>query len=260
VGQYHVVRYGNPELPIILFLHGFMGSSADFWPLLQTISAHFHCICVDLPGHGHTTVPDDDIPSTAHGLVKLLDDLPVDRPCGLYGYSLGGRIALYLALHYPHYWTKVILESASAGLASTADRQERQRQDLAIVHQLRQPDLDFAEFIEHWYQQSVFQGISTHANFPALIAQRLQNNPLALARSLATAGLGSQAYLGNLMIANQLPLLLMVGENDRKFITINQEMAANCQTAELLIVPSCSHNIHWQQPHQWVQAVQRWFS
>ncbi len=237
-----------------------MGSSADFWPLIQQLLAHFHCICVDLPGHGQTQVDEYNIPSTAHSLIKLLENLPVDRPCGLCGYSLGGRIALYLALHYPHYWTKVILESASAGLASTADRQERQRQDLAIAHQLRQPDLDLAGFIEHWYQQSIFQGISNHANFPALLTQRLQNNPLALARSLATAGLGSQPYLGNLLVTNQLPLLLMVGENDRKFITINQEMAANCQTAELLIVPSCSHNIHWQQPQQWVQIVQHWFS
>ncbi len=237
-----------------------MGSCQEFEPLLAQLSAQFCCICVDLPGHGQTIATDDDLPSTAHHLVELLESLLIDRPCGLVGYSLGGRIALYLALHYPQRWTKVVLESASAGLASPAARQTRQKQDLAIAHQLRQPGLDWAEFIKQWYQQPVFQGISNHPDFSELIAQRLQNRPLALARSLKNTGLGSQPYLGNLLTTNQIPLLLLAGANDHKFVAINQALAASCPAAELLIVPDCSHNIHWQQPQRWMQAVQHWFS
>ncbi len=258
--SYHIARYGQPALPVILFLHGFMGSSNDWWPLLKQLSEHFHCICVDLPGHGQTIAPDYDIPNTAHRLVELLENLSIDRPCHLFGYSLGGRIALYLTLHYPQYWRKVALESAGAGLATLAARQERQRQDQAIAHKLRQPNLDFAEFIDHWYQQSVFQGMNTQPSFPALVAQRLQNQPIALAQSLENAGLGSQPYLGQMLINNQVPLLLLAGENDDKFVAINQEMAASCPAAELLILADCGHNIHWQQPQRWSQVVQDWFS
>ena len=258
--SYHVARYGQPKLPAILFLHGFMGSSNDWWPLLAELATYFHCICVDLPGHGQTVTPDYDIPNTAHSLVKLLESLAVDRPSYLFGYSLGGRLALYMALHYPQYWQKVVLESASAGLATLAAQQERQKQDQAIARKLRQPHLDFAEFVDHWYQQPVFQGMNTQPHFPALIVQRLQNQPVALARSLENAGLGSQPYLGQLLARNQIPLLLMVGENDHKLMAINQAMAASCPAAELLIVPGCSHNIHWQQPQQWSQTLQAWFS
>jgi 2-succinyl-6-hydroxy-2,4-cyclohexadiene-1-carboxylate synthase len=260
LAQYHVVQYGHPELPAILWLHGLLGSSADFWPVLTQLSKHFHCICVDLPGHGQTVATDYDIPSTAHCLVELLENLPVDRPCGLYGYSLGGRIALYLALYYPQCWTRVVLESASAGLAAATVRPARQKQDRAIALKLRQPDLDFAEFIQHWYQQPIFQGLTTHPGFPNLITQRLQNNPPELAYSLEYAGLGSQPYLGDLLAANQLPLLLLVGEIDRKFVEINQKMATSCPAAELLIVPDCSHNVHWQQPQLWNQIIKQWFS
>jgi 2-succinyl-6-hydroxy-2,4-cyclohexadiene-1-carboxylate synthase len=237
-----------------------MGSCQDFAPLLTQLSTQFHCIGVDLPGHGQTIATDDDIPGTAQCLVELLESLLGDRPCGLVGYSLGGRIALYLALHYPHRWTKVVLESASAGLASPVARQARQKQDLAIARQLRQPDLDWAEFIKQWYQQTVFQGLSNHPNFSELITQRLQNRPLALAKSLENTGLGSQPYLGDMLITNQIPLLFLAGEEDDKFVKINQELAASCPTAELWIVSNCSHNIHYQQPQQWIQGVQRWFS
>jgi 2-succinyl-6-hydroxy-2,4-cyclohexadiene-1-carboxylate synthase len=196
----------------------------------------------------------------ARSLIELLESLAIDRPGGLVGYSFGGRIALYLALQYPQYWHQVVLESTSAGLANPVARQARKTQDLAIARKLCQPDLDLTEFVDRWYQQPVFCGINSRPNFPTLIAQRLQNRPLELARSITAAGLGSQPYLGELLATNQIPLLLMVGENDRKFIAINQTMAASCPQAELLVVPNCSHNIHWQQPQLWVQAVQRWFS
>lgn len=175
--NFHVHRYGHPHLPVILFLHGFLGSSKDYAPLLVELSATFHCIAVDLPGHGNTQADQYDLASTAHGLMTLLGQLGIDRPSGLVGYSLGGRIALYLALHYPACWAKVLLESASAGLASATARQERQQRDLAIARKLRQPDLDFAQFIHNWYRQPVFQGTATHPQFPALVAQRLQNRP-----------------------------------------------------------------------------------
>ncbi len=258
--KYHVIRQGNPNLPPILFLHGFMGSGQELNPLLAQLSTQFHCIAVDLPGHGHTIATNYTIPHTAQCLVELLESLSIDRPCHLVGYSLGGRIALYLALHYPQRWTKVVLESASAGLASTTARQARRQQDLSIAHQLRQPNLDWATFIQQWYQQPVFQDLSNHPDFSKLITQRLQNHPLKLAKSLEQAGLGSQPYLGNLLITNQLPVLLLAGKKDHKFVKINQELAANCPVAELLIVPDCSHNIHWQQPQQWIQVVQNWFS
>jgi 2-succinyl-6-hydroxy-2,4-cyclohexadiene-1-carboxylate synthase len=246
----YIEQWGDKILPRLLLLHGFMGSSVDFYPAISTLSQHFHCICVDLPGHGQTPIIDDrDFVSTAE---QILEIAPHSH---LLGYSLGGRLALYLALHYPDRWQKVILESASFGLPTAQMRQERQRQDSAIARKLRQPNLDFTAFIKNWYQQSVFTGISKHPNFSELIASRSNNQPLALARSLETLGLGQQPYLGELLASNKIPLLLLAGEQDTKFVEIGHQITQSCPQSELMVAPNCSHNIHFQQLDLWLKAV-----
>jgi 2-succinyl-6-hydroxy-2,4-cyclohexadiene-1-carboxylate synthase len=248
--EMYIEQWGDRNLPGLLLLHGFMGSSADFHPALPTLTQHFHCICVDLPGHGQTPITDDNFVGIAEQLAKLVTDCSY-----LCGYSLGGRLALYLALHYPDQWQKVILESVSFGLPNAQMRQARQHQDRMIVRKLRQPDLDFTAFIQHWYQQSVFAGITDHRNFSELIASRLNNNPLSLARSLETMGLGQQLYLGELLKINEIPLLILAGEQDTKFVEIGQQIASLCQRAKLVTMPDCSHNIHFQQLDLWLKEV-----
>jgi 2-succinyl-6-hydroxy-2,4-cyclohexadiene-1-carboxylate synthase len=246
----YIEQWGDHTLPSLLLLHGFMGSSADFHLAISTLAQYFHCICVDLPGHGQTLIDDHDFVSTAEQILAIAPD-----NCYLLGYSLGGRLALYLALHYPERWQKVILESASFGLPTAQMRQERQRQDGAIIRKLRRPDLDFAAFLHNWYQHPVFTGIAAHPNFPELMVSRSSNNPLALARSLEIMGLGQQPYLGELLKTNEIPLLILVGKQDHKFVEIGQRFASLCQQTELIIVPNCSHNIHFQQLNLWLAAV-----
>ncbi len=248
-----ITYQGDQNLPSLLLIHGFMGSSKDFCLAVSTLTKYFHCICIDLPGHGETPITDDHFVSIAEQILEIAPD-----NCYLLGYSLGGRLALYLALHYPDRWQKVILESASFGLPTAQMRQERQRQDSAIARKLRQPDLDFAAFIHNWYQQPVFTGIEDHPNFAELMVSRSNNNPLALARSLETMGLGQQLYLGELLKTNKIPLLILVGEQDTKFVEIGQKIATLCQQAELKIILNCSHNIHFQQLDLWLRTVQKW--
>ncbi len=246
----YIQQWGDRTLPSLLLLHGFMGSSADFLPLIPRLIQHFHCICVDLPGHGQTEIVEHNFVSTAEQILNIVPD-----NCYLFGYSLGGRLALYLALHYPDRWQKVILESASFGLSDPPMREQRQQQDRAIARKLRQPDLDFAAFIHKWYQQPVFTGIETHPNFPELIVSRSNNNPLSLARSLETTGLRQQPYLGELLKTNIIPLLILAGEQDIKFVEIGYQIASICRQTQLTIVPDCSHNIHFQQLDLWLEAV-----
>jgi 2-succinyl-6-hydroxy-2,4-cyclohexadiene-1-carboxylate synthase len=241
---------GDRALPSLLLLHGFMGSSADFHPAIAALTQHFYCVSVDLPGHGQTPIDGHDFVSTGEQILAI-----APNNCYLLGYSLGGRLALYLALHYPDRWQKVILESVSFGLPTAQMRQERQRQDSAIARKLRQPDLDFTAFIQNWYQQAVFAGICKHPDFLELIASRSNNNPLALARSLETMGLGQQPYLEKLLKINKVPLLLLVGGQDHKFVEIGHQINQSCPYSEIIVVPNCSHNIHFQQLDLWLKAV-----
>jgi 2-succinyl-6-hydroxy-2,4-cyclohexadiene-1-carboxylate synthase len=266
---------GNPLNPPLLLLHGFMGSSEDWDEVIINLSLDFYCLTINLPGHRSVLSSDDpapllptwekglgdegkcSIPQIAQAIHALL---PADRPINLLGYSLGGRIALYLALHYPDRFHKVILESTSWGLPTESERQARRQSDEAIACKLRHPDLDWSAFVDHWYQQSVFAGITDHPHFPALRQRRLYQDPSALANSLVSAGLGTQPYLKDQLTQNQLPLLLLVGEWDQKFVVIGQQMAVACPLAKLLIISQCSHNVHFQQLDRWLQAVQEFLA
>jgi 2-succinyl-6-hydroxy-2,4-cyclohexadiene-1-carboxylate synthase len=247
---------GDRHLPPLLFIHGWMGSSEDYCPVIELLRSQYYCIAIDLPGHGKTEVVDDnrsyDFIVITNSIIQLLDSLGIDI-CAIAGYSFGGRLALYLALEYPHRFDRVILESTSPGLKTEAERQTRIASDDRIIHQLETGN--FADFVKNWYGQKLFTGIDTDSEFPSLLDRRMTNNPHHLAKSLKYAGLATQPYLGDRLKIHPRPILLLVGALDRKFVSIAQNIAQTSPHITLKIIPHCSHNIHFQQPKLWVVAV-----
>ena len=126
----------NKEKPIIIFLHGFMGNIHEFDEAIKLLFNDFSYLTIDLPGHGKTQVLGDDecytMASTAQAIISLLDKLNINQ-CYLIGYSMGGRLALYLTLHFPQRFIKVVLESASPGLATEIKRLARIKSDAQII-------------------------------------------------------------------------------------------------------------------------------
>ncbi len=252
---------GDRTQQVILFLHGFMGNSHEFDEAIQLLKHDFCCLKVDLPGHGKTKVLGSGdaytMTNTAQALIELLDDLQINQ-CFLVGYSMGGRLALYLTLYFPQRFTKVVLESASPGLQTAGERQERIKRDGQIARKLERclEKNDFLAFLINWYHQPIFGKIKNHPQFQNLLEIRTQNNPLELAKSLRFMGTGCQPSLWEKLKAHPNPLLLLVGENDRKFVEINEQMAEICQFCQLKIVSNASHNIHFEQPKAFVENIQ----
>jgi 2-succinyl-6-hydroxy-2,4-cyclohexadiene-1-carboxylate synthase len=253
-GDSEIAALRNRKLPVLLLLHGWMGSCEDYTEIIELLRSTFNCIAIDLPGHGKTDVIGGDrgygFINTAIGIIQLLDSLGIDR-CSIAGYSFGGRLALYLALEFPDRFDRVMLESISAGLPTEIDRQTRIIQDWQIIDRLETDN--FTDFIRDWYRQPIFIGIDTDLNFDNLIQRRIETNqPNNLIKSLEYAGLGMQPYLGDRLKAHTRPISLIVGELDRKFVTINQTIHQDSPLTDLNIIPNCSHNIHFQQPQAWI--------
>ena len=208
---------GNINKPLILFLHGFMGNNHEFDEAISLLINDFYCLNIDLPGHGKTQVLGNDdcysMAKTADAIINLLDKIKVS-PCFLIGYSMGGRLALYLTLNYPQRFQKVILESASPGLSTEKERLERMKRDGQIAKKLERmiEKDDFRKFLDNWYKQSIFGNIKNHPQFEQMIENRLQNHPVELAKSLRFMGTGVQPSLWNKLPNNQVPLLLLVGK------------------------------------------------
>jgi len=98
--------------PLIL-LHGGLGSSEMFGPILPELAAGHLVIAPDLQGHGRTADIDRpiDMRLMADDVAALIDHLGLDKPDVL-GYSLGGGVAFFLASKYPDKIGKLVIISA----------------------------------------------------------------------------------------------------------------------------------------------------
>lgn len=84
------------EGPAIVFIHGFGFNKRIWTPLINTLSKSHCCYALDLPGFGESNF----YPYSLHDLVDaLLKELP--PRFSVCGWSMGGNIALAMALAYP---------------------------------------------------------------------------------------------------------------------------------------------------------------
>ena len=130
----------NPSgAPTLVLLHGFTGSAANWRDVAPALAQTHRVLAVDLLGHGETDAPADHaryaMAHTARDLVDLLT-VTVGQPVHLLGYSMGGRLALYTALHFGEAVASLILESASPGLRTQVERAERRDRDEALAERI----------------------------------------------------------------------------------------------------------------------------
>ncbi len=255
---YNIEREGQGEA--LLLLHGFTGSARNWAKITAAFSAHFQVIAPDLLGHGETEVAPlvgrYAIEAAAQDLITLLDRLEIEQT-HLLGYSMGGRLALYTAVHYPQRVLSLILESASPGLKTAEERAARRRSDEILAERIEQEGIaafvDYWEALPLWHSQN--QTLSEEAR-AKLRGERLRQSPQGLAHSLRGMGTGVQPSLWPELPQIRLPVQLIAGEWDRKFVEINQEMLRLLPDARLEIVPQAGHAVHLENPAAFKQVIQ----
>lgn len=234
---------GPEKAPLLILLHGFMGSAAD-WTAIAAGLPRFRCLAIDLPGHGANQWPLKgpawDFETSAAAIMAIARQVHVGRKFIL-GYSMGGRLALYLAIRYPADFDAAVLAGASPGLADSKERQQRRENDAALADRLR--NLPFNEFLRTWYDLPLFRSLKNHPGYLEMLQRRLKNDPLRLAKSLRDAGTGSQPPLWSKLPRNKIPLLLVVGEKDAKFRSVANAMENAGPAIFQQIIPHCGHNV-----------------
>jgi pimeloyl-ACP methyl ester carboxylesterase len=105
---YEVAGAGKP----LVLLHGGLGAIEMFGPNLPALAKGRRVIAVDLQGHGRTADVDRPIAVEAMGedIAALITHLDLERP-DIMGYSLGGGVALQVAIHHPELVGKLVLVS-----------------------------------------------------------------------------------------------------------------------------------------------------
>src|SRR5699024_5645320 len=171
------------------------------------------------------------------------------------GYSLGGRTALSFATYYPARVKALVLESASPGLAKAEERESRVQQDTLLAERIRTEGL--RNFVDFWENIPLF---ASQKNLPVSVQEKIRNERLAqrpegLAQSLIHMGTGAHRAWWDTLSRLELPVLLMTGQLDHKFVGINEEMEKRLPLASHQIIEAAGHTIHIEKPAEFTKQV-----
>jgi pimeloyl-ACP methyl ester carboxylesterase len=100
----HVRAFDGPAgAPAVLLIHGLGGQVAHFtFAITALLAARYRVVAADRPGNGHSGPGDADLAAQARVLAGLIERLGLERPV-VVGHSLGGAVALALALDHPQH-------------------------------------------------------------------------------------------------------------------------------------------------------------
>lgn len=217
---------GPPGALSILFLHGFLGSHRDWDEVIQYLAERYFCIAIDLPGHSRSLGRGDEVYTwngAARSVCAVIEQSGAKKPL-IVGYSMGGRLALYLLVHETARWYGGVIESTSPGIQ---DPDERALADGESDRTLtrRMEEISWPAFLLEWYEQPLFYTLKKNDRlWRRLLDRRKQNDPHELVRALRGFSVGVQPSLWQDLPQLNTSLLTVVGEKDHKYVHIAKEM------------------------------------
>ncbi len=235
----------------LVLLHGFTGSTESMGTIAADLARDHRVVSIDLLGHGRSDAPKEleryRMEACVGDVIAVLDALGAER-AHLLGYSMGGRVALAVAVHHPDRIASAVLIGASAGLDDPEARAERRRADEVLARSIEAQGVE--TFVEHWTALPLF---ASQARLPARVleaarAQRLRNRAIGLAGSLRGLGSGAQPPLHAALQHCPVPLLFLTGEDDAKFDAIARDLAARAAHGTHTVIERAGHAAQFENP------------
>ena len=221
-----------------ILLHGFTGGPGSF--------AHLglDAVLPVLPGHRDSP----DATSWEDALASL--EPLLDGRCVLGGYSMGGRLALALALRHPGRVGRLVLESATAGIEDPAEREQRRKDDDALAAFVEERGV--AAFVDRWEAHPTLSSLRPRAE--KLRPERLSHRASGLASALRCLGTGAQPSYWARLTELEMPVDVIAGRNDEKFAAIARRLVAALPKGRLHLF-DCGHAPHLEAPEAYLEVV-----
>jgi 2-succinyl-6-hydroxy-2,4-cyclohexadiene-1-carboxylate synthase len=234
----------------VVLLHGFSGTGRAWDGVAARLRREgYRPLALDLPGHG--AAEEYERPITFSGSVShVLAEAP--ERFTLCGYSLGGRVALHVALSAPARVSRLVLVSTSAGIDDPAERAARSNADHQLADELER--VPFEDFIERWRTQPLFAEDPPEVGGLAREDQR-RNRPDALAAVLRGIGAGEMEPLWDRLAELMLPVTIVVGDRDRKYQQLGRRMAEAIGGAELVVIAG-GHGLVLENPEAVARVIE----
>lgn len=229
----------------VILVHGFTQTGRSWAPVVSALGDRFEIVTPDLPGHGAR----GDLRVGIEEAARLLGE---DGGRGTYvGYSLGGRVALRLALDRPDLVERLVLVSATAGIEDDDDRAARRDADETLATALEEEGLD--AFLDEWLAQPLF---ATLAPERAGLESRRENTAAGLAGALRLLGQGSMEPMWMRLFDLRMPVLVVAGELDETYCLQAVHLGGWMgEVAHLALLPGSGHACHLEQPERFAKLL-----
>ena len=233
----------------IVLLHGFAGTRRSWDSVVEHLDRERYTpLALDLRGHGSASAAR---PVT---LAAVVGDALAAAPArfALAGYSMGGRVALHVALAAPERVTRLVLLAATAGIAEAPDRAARAHADEALAQRIERGSIE--DFATHWMAQPLFEGTPTAAAARWRDDIR-RNTPMGIAAALRGLSQGVLAPVWDRLPELTMPVLVVAGERDAKYVDLAQRLTAALPRGRTVIVPGAGHGLPREAPAAVARAL-----
>lgn len=233
----------------VVLLHGFGGTRGAWAGVEKLLPAErYRPLALDLLGHGE--LADARPPITFEKCVaSVLERSP--RRFVLGGYSMGGRIALHIALQAPQRVKRLVLVSSSAGIEDGKERAARRKRDRRFAKEIEQGSIE--DFIERWRSKPMFAEDPPEVDALAR-ADQARNRPSGVAAALRGIGTGEMQSLWEKLEELEMPVTVVAGHRDRKFVRTGERMVKLLPDS-LLHVTGGGHCLLFENPKNVAMAL-----
>lgn len=196
----HTLERGEGSLSL-LFMHYFGGSAQEWQPLFSRLASQFHCLAVDMPGHGESPDTGFSVDDMADAVLQLIADRKLTRFV-LIGHSMSGKVALALAARQPAGLEALLLVAPSPPRPEPIP--DADRQQMLDTHGQQQAASDTAAKIT---ALSITDG-----DREQIIQDNLRTSPAAWTAWLTR---GSREDISDRMSGVEVPVHILAGTADR---------------------------------------------
>lgn len=238
--------------PVVL-LHGFLGSPQSWDPVISHRMSQSRVMAVALPGHRGGAPVASDFRGVVRQVAAGLEAAGLP-PAHIVGYSLGARLGLGLAVEAPERVAALTLVGLNPGLDAEAAR-ARRVEDEGWASMLETGSLE--AFVAAWERLPLWAsqarlGPELRA---ARRAARCSHEPRELARCLRAAGLGAMPDHRGDFAGLQVPVTLVAGGLDDKFVAIARALVRRRPSTRLVVVEGVGHDVGLEAPAALEQII-----